>query len=60
MKEREKVEKKYMDLTIELQQVLATTTKTIPLIFGALGIISNNNYRHIDMASLLVKDLNVY
>ena len=55
-KEKEKVEK-YVDLTIELQRVWGTTIKMIPLIFGALGTISNNLSSH--MASLPIKDLNV-
>ena len=55
-KEKEKVEK-YMDLTIELQRVCGTTIKMIPLIFGALGTISNNLSSH--MASLPIKDLDV-
>ena len=56
-KEKEKVDK-YMDLTIELQRVWGTTIKTIPLIFGALGMISNNLFTH--MASLPIKNLNVH
>jgi len=57
MKEKEKVEK-YMDLTIEQQQVWGTTVEIILLIFGALGTISNNLSTH--MANLLIKDLTVH
>ena len=56
-KEKDKINK-YMDLTIELQRVLGTTIKMIPLIFGALGAISNNLSTH--MASLPIKNLTDY
>ena len=52
-----KVEK-YMDLMIKLQQIWNTTIQTIPLIFGALGTISDsifpNDY------SLQVKERKVH
>ena len=40
-KETEKIEK-YLDLSVELQSLWDTKVVVVPLVFGALGSLSNN------------------
>ena len=45
-KEFEKL-RKYKDLEIEIAKMWQMKTKTIPVIFGALGIIKNGTQKHV-------------
>jgi len=56
-KEKEKVDK-YFGLMVELQSLWNTTVEVVPIIFGALGSLSNNLFTNLSL--LHVTDVNVY
>jgi len=56
-KEKEKVDK-YFSLMVELQSLWNTTVEIVPIIFGALGSLSNNLFTNLSL--LHVTDINVY
>ena len=56
-KEKEKVDK-YLSLTIELQSLWNTTVEVVPIIFGALGSLSDNISTNLSL--LQVTDINAY
>ena len=56
-KEKEKVDK-YLSLMIELQSLWNTTVEVVPIIFGALGSLSDNIFTNLSL--LQVTDINAY
>ena len=50
--------RRWLDLSIELQHLWNTSVQVIPLIFGALGSISDSIYTYL--AALHVEDIGVY
>ena len=56
-KEKEKVDK-YLSLTIELQSLWNTTVEVVPIVFGALGSLSDNIFTN--MSLLKIHDITPY
>jgi len=57
MKEKEKANK-YLSLMIELQSLWNTTVQIVPLIFGALGSLSDNIFNNLSLLQII--DINAH
>ena len=50
-KKKEKVDK-YLSLTIELQRLWNTTVEVVPIVFGALGSLSDNIVTNLSLLQI--------